>query len=176
MSNSSFLIALLLTVLFISCGCRTAGSKTGTDLEEAEQAISNSNRIYFQSFVKNDPSIFVDRYADDACIMPPDAPAMCGRDAALAFFRMAYDQIGLRDGKFITTRVYGLGEGFVTEEGLWQSFDAHNVLFDNGKFLVLWKKTPKGWKMFRDSFSSDRKKGMPAPSMSDSFIISSFTE
>jgi len=44
---------------------------------------------------------------------------------------------------------------FVTEVGLWQSFDANNVMFDNGKFLVLWKKTPDGWKMFRDSFSSN---------------------
>jgi ketosteroid isomerase-like protein len=47
---------------------------------------------------------------------------------------------------------------FVTEEGFWQSFDANNAMFDNGKFLVLWKKTPDGWKMFRDSFSSDNKK------------------
>jgi ketosteroid isomerase-like protein len=28
---------------------------------------------------------------------------------------------------------------------------------DEGKYLVLWKKTAKGWKMFRDSFSSNRK-------------------
>jgi ketosteroid isomerase-like protein len=29
-------------------------------------------------------------------------------------------------------------------------------MFDDGKFLVLWKKTDKGWKMYRDSFSSNR--------------------
>jgi hypothetical protein len=45
----------------------------------------------------------------------------------------------------------------VTEEGLWQSFNAKGELFDDGKFLVLWKKTSKGWKMYRDSFSSNRK-------------------
>jgi ketosteroid isomerase-like protein len=43
----------------------------------------------------------------------------------------------------------------VTEEGLWQSFNAKGELFDDGKFLVLWKKTKNGWKMFRDSFSSN---------------------
>jgi ketosteroid isomerase-like protein len=48
-------------------------------------------------------------------------------------------------------------KNYVTEEGLWQSFDANNKMFDNGKFLVLWKKTPEGWKMFRDSFSSDNE-------------------
>jgi ketosteroid isomerase-like protein len=89
--------------------------------------------------------------------MPPGVPALCGSDAALTFYRIAYDKIGLRNGKFITNQVYGDGENFVTEEGLWQSFNADNVMTDNGKFLVLWKKTPRGWKMFRDSFSSDRE-------------------
>jgi hypothetical protein len=51
--------------------------------------------------------------------------------------------------------VYGLGDGYVVEEGLWQSFGANQMMFDDGKFLVLWKKTAKGWKMFRDSFSSN---------------------
>ena len=128
-----------------------------TNLEEAKKAIAESNDIYFTAFAKNDSSIFLNRYAEDACIMAPDMPAMCGRDAALNFFRIAYRDIGLRNGKFITTNVYGLGDGYVVEEGLWQSFDAQNVMFDNGKFLVLWKKTPKGWKMFRDSFSSNGK-------------------
>jgi ketosteroid isomerase-like protein len=127
-------------------------------LEEAKKAIAASNEVYFQSFAKHDSSIFIARYADDCCIMPPNSPAICGPDAPLTFFMLAYEQFGLRNGKFITTAVYGDGENYVTEEGLWQSFDAKNVLFDNGKFLVLWKKTPKGWKMFRDSFSSDRKK------------------
>jgi hypothetical protein len=74
----------------------------------------------------------------------PEVHQRCaGKDAALEFFRVAYYQIGLRNGKFITTNVYGDGNEFVTEEGLWQSFDANNTMFDNGKFLVLWRKTSK---------------------------------
>ena len=90
--------------------------------------------------------------------MAPNAPAVCGENAALQFFRIAYNQVGLRNGKFITIDVFGDGKEFVTEEGFWQSFDANNKMFDSGKFLVLWKKTPEGWKMFRDSFNSDGKK------------------
>ena len=125
-------------------------------LAEAKKAIAESNAVYFTSFAKNDPSIFIDRYAEDACIMAPNTPALCGRDAAAKFFRDAVDNYGLKGGKFITTDVYGDGKEFVTEEGLWQSFDANGNLFDDGKFLVLWKKTSKGWKMYRDSFSSNR--------------------
>ncbi|PST84499.1 nuclear transport factor 2 family protein [Pedobacter yulinensis] len=126
-------------------------------LEEAKKAIAASNALYFESFAKNDSSIFIDRYAKDCCIMAPGMPAMCKPGAPAAFFRAAYDQVGLRNGKFITTAVYGDAKEFVTEEGLWQSFDSKGRLFDDGKFLVLWKKTPEGWKMFRDSFSSNRQ-------------------
>jgi ketosteroid isomerase-like protein len=128
-----------------------------TDLEEAKRAINASNAVYFQAFVKGEPSLFIDRYAEDACIMAPGGPVLCGREAAAGFFKVAYDEIKLRNGKFITVGVYGDGKEYVTEEGLWQSFDANGIMFDNGKFLVLWKKTAKGWKMYRDSFSSDNK-------------------
>jgi ketosteroid isomerase-like protein len=130
-------------------------------LDEAKKEIILSNGLYFQSFVKNDSSIFINRYAKDCRIMAPDMPPLDGTKGALSFFRLAYDKIGLRNGKFIITQIYGDGPDFVTEEGIWQSFDAGNALFDNGKYLVLWKKTPEGWKMFRDSFSSDRRKPNP---------------
>ncbi|MBI3218730.1 MAG: DUF4440 domain-containing protein [Bacteroidetes bacterium] len=135
----------------------TNGSaQTNQRLEDARKAIAASNAIYFDAFVKNDSSLFIHRYAKDACIMAPNTPAQCGHAAAATFFRSAYRDYGMRNGKFITTAVYGDGKEFVTEEGLWQSFNASGKLFDDGKFLVLWKKTSEGWKMYRDSFSSNR--------------------
>lgn len=152
------IVIQLLTFSLLLSSCETQSSKRQANLEEAKAAIAKSNDIYFQAFVKGDSSIFIDRYAKDCCIMLPNAPAMCGENAAREFFKMAYDKFGLRNGKFITTQVYGDGEEYVTEEGLWQSFDANNIMTDDGKFLVLWKKTPEGWKMFRDSFSSNHEK------------------
>ncbi|NSL86800.1 YybH family protein [Chitinophaga solisilvae] len=148
------IIAITLISALFSCQQTTAPEDNS--LAEARQAIAASNAIYFESFAKGDSSIFIDRYAEDACIMAPGTPALCGKDAPLTFFRKAYHDIGLRNGKFITTDVFGDGKEYVTEIGRWQSFDADGKLFDDGKFLVLWKKTAKGWKMFRDSFSSNR--------------------
>ena len=124
-------------------------------LEEAKKAIATSNAIYFEAFARNDSSIFINSYAEDACILAPNMAAACGRDAIAKFFRSGYQDYGLRNGKFITTNVYGDGKEYVTEEGFWQSINAKGELFDDGKFLVLWKKTKSGWKMFRDSFSSN---------------------
>ncbi len=134
----------------------TFAQKKSDRLEEAKKAIAESNALYFTSFQKNDPSIFVNRYAKDACILAPNSPIACGCDAAADFFKTAYTDYGLRNGKFITTAVFGDGVEFVTEEGLWQSMDASGKVFDDRKFLVLWKKTDEGWKMYRDSFSSNR--------------------
>ncbi|WP_132989815.1 YybH family protein [Flavobacterium zhairuonense] len=151
-----FVFSLLSSFLFFSCNSDQKNKSTD-DLAEAKEAIQKSNAIYFDSFIKNDPSIFIDRYAEDASIMLPNAPQIYGKEGAAKFFRKAYDEYGLRGGKFITTAVYGDGKEFVTEEGLWQSFNSKGELMDDGKFLVLWKKTQKGWKMFRDSFSSNRE-------------------
>ncbi|KAF2342918.1 YybH family protein [Flavobacterium tistrianum] len=146
---------IVFTILLSSCN--SASKKETDNLDEAKKAIQASNAIYFNSFKNNDPSIFIDRYADDASILLPNAPQIYGKEGAAKFFRKAYDEYGLRGGKFITTAVYGDGVEYVTEEGLWQSLNAKGELMDDGKFLVLWKKTPKGWKMFRDSFSSNRE-------------------
>ncbi len=146
---------ILLSFLFLN---GRAQQTTNASLEEAKKAIAASNGILFQAFAKGDSSLFIDRYAKDCWIMPPNAPALCGVDAPLDFFKAAYNKFGVRNGKFTTIDVFGDGGKFVTEVGFWQLFDANNKLIDNGKFLVLWKKTPDGWKMFRDSFSSDRDK------------------
>lgn len=158
MKKSSCFFAILLffmVVLFSRCNAPQANSQTV--LEEAKKAIAESNGLYFEAFAKNDANIFINSYAKDACIMAPGTKQLCGPEAAATFFKTAYNEYGLRNGKFITTAVYGDGMEFVTEEGLWQSFNEKGELFDDGKFLVLWKKTAAGWKMFRDSFSSNRK-------------------
>jgi len=157
MNRIKSMIATFVSLLgLLVCACQHESTSTGKDpLAEAKASIAESNAVYFQSFAKGDSSIFIERYAEDCCILGPNAPAMCGPDAPLTFFKSAYKDYGLRNGKFITTAVYGNGDEFVTEEGLWQSFDASGRMFDDGKFLVLWKKTSKGWKMYRDSFSSN---------------------
>jgi ketosteroid isomerase-like protein len=131
-------------------------SKANPQLEEARIAISKSNAVYHQSLVKNDPSIFVNCYSENACIMAPNVPIACGKEALIKFFNEGY-AMGLRSGKFITTQIYGGGSEYVTEEGVGYVYDSSGKQLDEVKYLVLWKKTDKGWKMFRDSFSSNAR-------------------
>ena len=142
----------------LPAGNALAQSNSKANLEDARKAIAASNELYFLAFAKNEAPLFVDRYAEDCWIMPPNAPALCGPEAAANFFQTTYSRSGIRNGKFITVDVYGISEDIVAEIGFWKVYDAGNTEFDDGKYLVLWKKTPKGWKMWRDSFSSSRSK------------------
>ena len=152
-----YLPVQIVLMSFLLFGCK-AQQTMNANLEEAIRAIAASNEIYFQSFAKGDSSLFIGCYTEDCWIMQPNAPTLCGVDAPLDFFRMAYGKVGVRNGKFISIDVFGNDEELVTEVGFWESVDINNNLLDNGKFLVLWKRTPDGWKRFRDSFNSDRNK------------------
>ena len=150
--RKKLLVLFLVLAHFVA---NAQSDKESASLKVAKKEIAASNATYFTAIAKNDDSI-LNYYADDACLLPPNSVTLCNHAQLAKFFRDGYKNYGLRGGKFITQNIYGDGKEYVTEEGLWQSFDANGQLFDDGKFLVLWKKTQKGWKMFRDSFSTNR--------------------
>lgn len=147
------LAQLYLAIVGICVICN-AQVKSEDHLLEAKKAIMESNRIYFDLYAKNDGSI-LKLYTKDACLMPPNAPAICGLAALAKDFKDTYAAGVVKGGKFTSTEVYGDGLEYVTEEGLWQVFDKNGQSIDDGKYLKLWKKTGEGWKMFRDSFNSN---------------------
>ena len=156
--NKTVLILYLTFVSMLSFQYLSAQRDPKAELEDAKKAIAESNELYFQAFAKNDASIFISRYAEDCWIMPPNSPALCGPDASGNFFQAGYNQLGIRNGKLITIDVCGISEDMVAEIGFYKLYDAGNTEFDDGKFIVLWKKTAKGWKMWRESFNSSRSK------------------
>ncbi len=158
MKKNLFIAAMQVIGILLLFFNGRAQETINANLEMARKEIAASNALYFQAFAKGDSSLLIERYTKDCWIMPANAPALCGVDAPLELYRMAYYKAGLRNGKFITIEVFGDAVEYVTEVGFWRTFDANNQVVNNGKFLVLWKKTLNGWKMFRDSFSSDRDK------------------
>lgn len=124
------------------------------NLDSVKTVIAASNKMYGNAFVNADSAIFINSYTSDACIMAPNMPALCGKEGVAGFYKAAYNMMGVRNLVLTTTQVYGSGE-FITEEGTYELFAAENKSVDRGKFLVLWKKTDAGWKMYRDIFNSD---------------------
>jgi ketosteroid isomerase-like protein len=153
MKSRLYLVVSAVLALPVLCH---AQSKKLSALDEAKRAIAESNDRYFVLYAKNDGSLAT-LYTEDACLLVPGAEptAFCGRSAINKFFKAGYEGLRLRSGKFTTTNVYGDGVEFVTEEGLSQMYDAEGNVFDEGKYMVVWKKTKEGWKMHKDNFNSN---------------------
>lgn len=134
-----------------------AQSDTTMDLKAAQREIDESNLNYFKAFTKKDTALFSSLYTQDCWIMTPGTSIFCGPKAASEYFAYASKYVGMRDGRFITINVYGISRDLIAEVGFYQLFDAGNVLFDDGKYIVLWRRTGEGWKRFRDAVSSARK-------------------
>jgi ketosteroid isomerase-like protein len=140
-------LAMLMAITLMS----NAQTKSNHLLEEARKAIEASNAIFSDLANKNDGSILT-RYTEDACLLPPNAPPVCGKDKIALFFK---------DGPKVHSRfkiqhIYGDGKEFVTEESYYEMTDLNGHKLDEGKVVVIWKKTRDGWKMYRDMFSSNR--------------------
>src|SRR5580698_456825 len=83
-------------------------------------AIVEIDRQFAESFVKGDSSLFLNCYTDDACLMVSNAPALCGKRAALAFYKAAYRRMGIRNAIITSRSVYGDSDSFVTEQGAYE--------------------------------------------------------
>ncbi len=118
------------------------------------QAITQVNSTYGEAFNKNDSSLFLDCYAADGCILASGAPALCGQKGLLLFFKAAY-RTGMRNIVFTTLNWYGYNGAYVTEQGTYRQVDAEGHSIGVGKYLVVWQKLAKGWRMLRDMFNAD---------------------
>jgi len=125
-----------------------------TDTASIKNDIAWVDSIYAKAFAQQDTSLFLKCYAPDGAIMPPGRPILSGKPMMLAFFNFAC-KAGVRNIAFTTRGLYGLTDQYVTEQGQFEMFDDQQKSIAKGKFLTIWKKTPQGWKMFRDMFSDD---------------------
>lgn len=102
---------------------------------------------------------FVSFYTDDVVVLPPNAPAVHGRQAALGLFNQLMAAPGFRL-KFAPTKIEVARSGDVAYDvGAYELTmnDAEgNPQVTKGKYLVAWKKqADSSWKAAADMFSPD---------------------
>lgn len=159
MSNKILFVLGLSAWALLSGKPGIAQSTTPIDLRDAQMEIEGNNLTYFKALCQKDSVLFNSLYTTDCWIMTPGTFVYCGPDAASEYFVYASKNRGIRNGKFITSNVYGISQDMIAEVGFYQLFNAENVPFDDGKYIVLWKRVDRAWKRFRDSFSSSRNAG-----------------
>jgi ketosteroid isomerase-like protein len=127
------------------------------DLPAERKMIEKHNKIFFEALEKKDAKTFSNQFAMDCWIMLPNSPDYCGPDAATNYFHEVLLKKGIAHGKFILTDLYGIDSEIMAEVGFYQLYDKSNNQFDDGKYLVLWKRTNGQWQRFKEIMLSSRK-------------------
>jgi len=164
------LVAPSAALLLVALGCAPPAADTSA---AAKTAIDAANATWPRLTAAGHADSLADFYAANAVIMPPNMPAMRGREAIRTFFK------GMNAGPphaIITLHgdsVWGNGAAAV-EIGRWTfSWPAGTKVppgvpaGDSGKYLVRWVQENGKWLLAQDIWNSDLPPAMmpaaPAP-------------
>jgi uncharacterized protein (TIGR02246 family) len=115
--------------------------------KEERKAIEETNKTFMKGFVKGDASITASVYAEDAVLLPPGGEMIHGKKAIEEFWGGAMSS-GVKEAKLSTVELTGGGE-YVQELGtgvLKIKAEGGEHSEQNAKYVVVWKRTPDGWK------------------------------
>lgn len=160
MKKTKFGRTLLLTILtasiFItSCDQKVAEKNLATkqpDLSTLEKEIELRLREY-ESHLQNGDSIALgDMYMIDAEIIP----STVGRGNIIKVFgSMIRDSI--TGSSFKTTKLWG-NDQLLVEDGTGTWSHANGKVVGRGRYLLVWKKDDRKWKILRDTWFPEKKK------------------
>ena len=154
------LFVSITALVFTSCKTEEKKEVTSTfNFDAARTAITESNKSYGEAFAKEDSSLLISKYTKDGCIMPANAPKLCG-NSAIAMFYNGGKAMGIQNIALTTDEVIG-GPEVVVETGAYEILGAENKSLDKGKYVVAWKQEDGKWKMHRDIFTTD----LPLPAV-----------
>jgi ketosteroid isomerase-like protein len=165
---STFILFSTLVVAFCIAGRSISGVpawplvKMTATTDSATDDIRKMEWQTKEAFITGDTALFVKTFTADACLMPPNAPTLCGQRGISQFFKGAR-QAGVRDAVFTGIGLFGQTSEFVTQQGAFELLDGDRHTLNKGKVLIVWKKTDQGWRIFRQMLNFDAPMPAAAP-------------
>ena len=130
---------------------------TADDYDLLRTSIEAQNAEYVASFNSQDPAGVALLHTENAVVMPPNHPAVKGREDIQKFIE-ADIQAGLRDLS-LTTLTLDAADGVASEMGQYSlniEIDGSESKPDSGKYVVVWKRQPSGvWLIDIDIWNSN---------------------
>ena len=163
-------------VLSLALGCAPAAERAQAPApaEEPMAEVAATGDALLDQFMQawdnafnsGDSAQTVALYADGATMMPPDAPAMDGKDAIGDFVGQfhALGKVAVKDA----WAGYHMSDDTIGAHGTWTLDIAPaegEVIQDSGRWIAIWKRRADGsWEMSRNIWNSDRlAEGMAEP-------------
>ena len=124
-------------------------------LAQNKATIEKLNDVWTAAFNKGDAAAVAALYTEDAYVLPPGSAIVKGRPAIKAFWHQAAQQ--MTDAKLTTVDVLPLGRSAAREIGTvtlkTKSQPPQEIV---GKYVVLWRKVGRDWKLATDIWNTDK--------------------
>ena len=118
------------------------------DLNADRAELERMDDAYAAALVAGDPDAIIALHADDAVVLPGNSPFLDGREAFAAYAAERYGE-----GREYTATRQRL---VVAESGDLAYAVATDLDTDGtGKYLTVYERTPDGWRIVADSWSTD---------------------
>jgi len=157
-SHAARLMLVAALLLPFAAGCQSAPK---SDPAAIRSDVEGLNRQFMEAFARKDAAAVGLLYAEDALALPPGAVEVEGRAAIEGMWKsvmaLPFSQIELK-----TADVDG-GPNTAWEFGRYRMLQNDGSVMDTGKYVVVWKNTEAGWKIFRDIWNSDVPSASPVP-------------
>ena len=132
----------------------SASGPTAIDTAADEAALRAADQTFMRAYWKGDLESVVALYAEDAVLMPADAPEAKGRDAIRKYY--AADIASLKSGEadMILESTQGVSGNLGWSSGRTK-YTAANGATSTGKFMSVSRKINGKWLYIRDTWNSD---------------------
>ena len=131
--------------LLLLAGCASVSSNDFRS-GDAERAIARANERMVAAIRSGNANQIAAYYSDSATVMPPDAPAVTGRDAIRQYWAGILRDGGL-ETTVVTDNVTQTCGDMAAERGHYE------VKGHKGKYVVVWRKIEGEWKIWSDIFN-----------------------
>ncbi|HEX6188873.1 MAG TPA: DUF4440 domain-containing protein [Pyrinomonadaceae bacterium] len=143
---------MFLATLVIVASTAVAYSQTSA----TRKAIEANTRSFVEAFNKGDAAAVAQIYAADAKILPPNEKIVEGRANIQAFWQGAIGA-GLKMTSLTPTTITPAGNLLVETGKYVMTIPAGGAtITDEGKYVVVWRREGRNWKIIRDIFNSDK--------------------
>ena len=143
---------IFLATLVIVASTAVAYSQTSA----TRKAIEANTKSFVEAFNKGDAAAVAQMYAADAKILPPNEKIVEGRANIQAFWQGAIGA-GLKMTSLTPTTMTPAGNLLVETGKYVMTIPAGGAtITDEGKYVVVWRREGRNWKIIRDIFNSDK--------------------
>jgi uncharacterized protein (TIGR02246 family) len=132
----------------------SASGPTAIDTAADEAALRAADQTFMRACWKGDLESVVALYAEDAVLMPADAPEAKGRDAIRKYYPADIGGLKAGEADMILESTQGVSGNLGWSSGRTK-YTAANGATSTGKFMSVSRKINGKWLYIRDTWNSD---------------------